>query len=171
MRKLVLFIASSIDGYIAGPGEHIDWLFSDQDYGYNSFYESIDTTLSGYKTYALSLSFESFPYPDKTNYVFTRDSSRSDTDKVKFITGDIVAFTHELKQQPGRDIWLVGGGEINTVMLNAGLIDEIVLSIHPVVVGSGIPLFGGAPVLRAFQTRSTTAFDSGLVQLRLSART
>ncbi len=169
MRKLVLFIASSLDGYIAGGDEQIDWLFTDQDYGYSNFYDSIDTTISGYKTYRLSLSFDSFPYPDKKNYVFTRDSSRSDTELVQFISGDIVQFTRELKQQPGRDIWLVGGGEINTVMLDAGLIDEIVLSIHPVIVGQGIPLFGGAPALRHFTTLDTTTFSTGLVQLKLGA--
>ncbi len=170
MRKIILFIASSLDGYIADPAGQIDWLFTDQDYGYSDFYNSIDTTISGYKTYKSSLSFSSFPYSDKTNYVFTRDSRRRDTEQVRFISGDIAQFTRELKRQAGGDIWLVGGDEINTLMLNAGLIDEVVLSIHPVVVGRGIPLFAAAANCTQFATANTTTFDTGLMQIRLESK-
>ena len=99
MRKLKLFIATSLDGYIAGPKGEIDWLEAggNTDYGYSVFYDSIDTTLMGYATYKLTLTFPRFPYPDKTNYVFTRGRLPPDTDHVRLVSGDIAAFVRSLK--------------------------------------------------------------------------
>ena len=127
MRRLKLYTAVSLDGYIAGPNGEIDWLDvgGDLDYGYAEFYESIDTTLMGSLTYRVALSVPDFPYPDKTNYVFTRSPSQPDTEHVRFVSGDIAGFVRSLKEEPGEGIWLVGGGQINTIMLNAGLIDEV----------------------------------------------
>jgi len=167
MRKVVLFIATSIDGFIAGPDEEIDWLFTDQDYGYTEFYNSIDTTLMGYKTYKLCESFPEFPYPDKENFVFTRDASRKDTKYVKFVSSDIEGFVSELKAAVGKkDIMLVGGGQINNLLVRADLIDEIVHSIIPVVLGKGIPLFGNEPVIKKFKTAGVKTYDSGLIQMK-----
>jgi dihydrofolate reductase len=127
MGKLRLYIAASLDGYIAGPNGEIDWLDAggDLDYGYTDFYASIDTTLMGNSTYQLTLSVPEFPYPDKTNYVFTRKARPPDTEHARFVSGDIGGFVRSLKEEPGGDIWLVGGGQVNTVMLNEGLIDEV----------------------------------------------
>ena len=112
MRKLKLYIATSLDGYIAGPNGEIDWLDigGDADHGYQEFYASIDTTLMGNSTYPLTLTVE-FPYPDKTNYFFTKGTPPQDTAHVQFVSGDIAAFVRSLKEQPGKDIWLVGGGQ------------------------------------------------------------
>jgi dihydrofolate reductase len=109
MRQVKLFIATSPDGFIADKNGGIDWLFTDQDYGYADFYASIDTTLTGYKTYEDILGFGEFPYPGKTNYVFSRHPRQADNNPVRFISGEIAAFVQQLKQETGRDIWLVGG--------------------------------------------------------------
>ena len=129
MRNVKLFIATTLDGYIAGPNGEIDWLKigGDLDYGYQEFYASIDTTLMGHSTYRLTLAVPEFPYPDKTNYVFTRGTPPPDTPHVRFVTGDIAGFVRSLKQESGSDIWLVGGGQVNTVLLRRDLIDEMVL--------------------------------------------
>ena len=87
-------------------------------------YDSIDTTIMGNSTYKVTLTAPKFPYPDKTNYVFTKEKISQDTSYVKFISDDIGTFVRSLKQKSGKDIWLVGGGQINTVMLNQGLVDE-----------------------------------------------
>ena len=183
MRRLKLYIAASLDGYIAGPNGEIDWLEeigegdeatpataveTDEDYGYQEFYESIDTTLMGNSTYPITLTVDEFPYPHTTNYVFTRGTPPPDTDYVQFVSGDIGSFVRSLKQLPGKDIWLVGGGQINTVMLNEDLIDDIILTSFPLVLGNGIPLFAPGAKRAPFKTVGCEAYETGLVQWRLT---
>ena len=170
-RKLKLYIAASMDGYIAGPNGEIDWLEeagSNLDYGYHDFYSSIDTTVMGNSTYQLTLTVSEFPYADKANYVFTRSAPPPDTANVQFVSGDIVSFVESLKSQPGKDIWLVGGGQINTVMLNAGLIDEIILTVFPLVLGDGILLFAPGANLTRFRTTGCESYETGLIQWRMT---
>ena len=170
MRKVILFIATSLDGYIARKDGAIDWLFTDGDYGYQEFYQSIDTTLTGNATYQQTLTFAEFPYPGKTNYVFTRNPNQASNDQVTFVSSDISDFVHQLKQQNGKDIWLVGGGQINTILLNAGLIDEMIVSIHPIILGDGIALFVGQPREKKMTLVAVKSFDSGLIQLHYQIR-
>jgi dihydrofolate reductase len=165
MRQVKLFIATSLDGFIADKNGGIDWLFTDQDYGYADFYASIDTTLTGYKTYEDILGFGQFPYPGKTNYVFSRRHQKVDDNPVTFIADDAAGFVQQLKRQPGRDIWLVGGGQINEVLLHAGLIDVLLVSIHPTVLGEGRPLFAGRSTRQDFTLINSKTFETGLVQL------
>ena len=165
MRKIILFIATSLDGFIAGEDDDISWLFTDGDYGYKDFYDSIDTTLSGYNTYRIALTFGSFPYPDKTNYVFSRLHQHSEDTPVKFIAADPCLFAGNLKAEAGKDIWLIGGGELNTLLLNDGLIDELIISIHPIILGKGIPLFAGQPKRKTLHMTKSEAFASGLLQV------
>ena len=169
-RKLKLYIAASMDGYIAGPDGEIDWLEvgGKLDYGYHHFYSSIDTTVMGSSTYKLTLTVEEFPYADKANYVFTRGAPPPDTANVRFVSGDIVSFVESLRGLPGKDIWLVGGGQINTVMLNAGLIDEIILTVFPLVLGDGIPLFAPGAKRTRFRTTGCQSYETGLVQWRMT---
>ena len=170
MRKLKLFTGLTLDAYIAGPNGEIDWLEfgGNLDYGYQDFYTSIDTTLMGNSTYQVTLSVPQFPYPDKTNYVFTRDTRLADTSHVRFVSGDIAAFVGSLKEESGGDIWLVGGGQVNTVMLNHGLIlDEMILTIFPMVLGEGIPLFAPGADRSSFQTGGCETFETGPIQWRL----
>jgi dihydrofolate reductase len=164
VRRLILFIASSLDGYIAGQDGEIDWLFHDHDYGYAAFYAGIDTVIMGRKTYELSLSFGEYPYPGASAYVFSR-TPRSPDAHARFVAGDVAGFVRGLKAKRGRDIWLVGGGEIVRECLGADLIDEFVVSIHPVVLGAGVPLFPPGTPRRALLLRSVERYGSGLVQL------
>jgi dihydrofolate reductase len=168
MRKIVLFIATSLDGYIARENGSIDWLFTDGDYGYEKFYNSIDTTLTGNATYKQALTFGEFPFKGKTNYVFTRHIPKKKDNRITFISGDIAAFGKKLKQQKGsglKDIWIVGGGEINEIFRRAGLIDELIISIHPVILGKGIPLFNDQTGISELETTSSRVYPSGLVQV------
>lgn len=165
MKKLILFSACSLDGFIAGEDGEVGWLFSDQDYGYSTFLQRIDTSLMGAATYRQVLGFGEFPYKNIANYVFTLQPFGGDHPYVAFITRNIPAFVEELKTGDGKDIWLIGGGEINGLLLSHQLIDEIILSIHPVVLGKGVPLFRNTTVPSTWDFLEVKSFSSGLVQL------
>jgi dihydrofolate reductase len=166
MRKIKLFIATSLDSYIAGPNGEIDWLFTEGEYGYNAFMENIDTTLMGNETYKLTKTFGDFPYKDLTNYVFTRNPAHPEEPYVQFVSGDIAAFVQSLKEQNGKAIFLVGGGYINTVLLNAGLIDELQIFVHPIILGNGIPLFQPTETRHNWTFVASEAYERGLVELQ-----
>ncbi len=170
MRKVQLYIAASLDGYIARKDGGIDWLSAvekkGEDYGYGEFIASVDATLMGRKTFEQVLSFEGeFPYMGKENYVFSRSRRDQGGVPVQMVNDGPAAFVGQLKNKPGGNIWLIGGGQLNTVLLNAGLIDELILSVIPVILGEGIPLFDGQPEEARLRLRRQQAFDTGLVQL------
>ncbi|HRW75277.1 MAG: dihydrofolate reductase [Lewinellaceae bacterium] len=164
MRKMILYTAISLDGYIAGPQGEIDWLYSDDDYGYYDFYETIDTLLMGRTTYDFIAQFSPYPHADRMNYVFTRTLTAAPSDHLRFVAGDPVEFARTLKAEEGKPIWLVGGGQINAILFEAGLVDEIILSIHPTILGRGIHLFTGPVSQTNFKTIQVKTFPSGLVQ-------
>ncbi|MBS4203469.1 dihydrofolate reductase family protein [Lederbergia citrea] len=144
-RNIVLFIAQSLDGYIATKGDSLDWLFKiegEGDNGYTEFFETIDTILIGKRTYDWIMKQEKgqFPYKNKDCYVFSR-SQLEDTNDVKFVNEDIVTFTNNLKKEEGKNIWIVGGGDLLHTFLKEKLVDELVLTIAPSIIGDGIPLF------------------------------
>ncbi|MFN0202619.1 MAG: dihydrofolate reductase family protein [Bacteroidia bacterium] len=173
MRKVILYIATSLDGKIARLDGNLDWLEQfpnpdKNDYGYQALLNEVDTVLMGYKTYkyVLDMGIEN-PYPDKQNYVFTRNASHQDTSYLQYIREDIPAFVQKLKQQAGKAIWLVGGGEINTILLNAKLIDEIRIAQVPIILGEGIPLWAKVPNETVFEVQQVEQFPSGIVTTHL----
>ncbi|QEE15257.1 dihydrofolate reductase family protein [Promethearchaeum syntrophicum] len=172
MRKIVLYIASSLDGYIARKNGEVDWLddFNNtgDDYGYSKFYESIDVTLMGNKTYKTTLSFGKFPYKDKINYVFTKQNKLPQAEYVEFINKNIVSFTKGLKTQKGKDIWLIGGAQINELFFNNEIIDELILSVMPVTISKGIPLFTERVKQLKFRLNNEKFYENGVVQLHYS---
>ncbi len=130
MRPLVCFIATSLDGYIAGPGGEIDWLFTDQDYGYTSFYANVDTVVMGRETYDLCLTFGEYPYPGIPNYVWSR-TRRGTDEHATFVSGDIAELLKGLKQKEGQTIWLVGESPLVGEAIKHDLLDELIVSVHP----------------------------------------
>ncbi|WP_242920915.1 dihydrofolate reductase family protein [Pontibacter liquoris] len=176
MRRVILYIAASQDGYIARPDGSIDWLedaayaLEGVDFGYSAFMQSIDTTLMGHTTYKQVLGFDApFPYSDKTNYVFSR-SAHPDTAQAHFVHEDPATFTRQLQQLPGKDIWLIGGSELNTVLLNAGLINEVIITTIPVILGQGIPLFAIGAQETKLHLHHSRSYQNGFVQTRLEVQ-
>jgi len=112
MREIVLFIASSLDGFIAKYDSSVDWLFTDEDYGYNEFFASVDTVIMGRKTYAQILEFSAYPYAGTQGFVLTRTSTAKRDENVMFIGENIADLIDTLRQSPGKSILLVGGAEI-----------------------------------------------------------
>lgn len=162
MGKVILFIASSADNYIAGEDGSIDWLFHDADYNYKKFFAGVGTVIMGRKTFELSKTFAQNPYPGKKIVVFTRKKGNSDRDAE--FSDDPVQAVKKLKEQEAMNIWLVGGCEINSILLENDLIDELILSVHPIILGKGIPLFKGAKQAK-MELKRMQEFGSGLVQL------
>jgi dihydrofolate reductase len=111
MGKISLYIASSIDGYIARTSGEVDWLFTDQDYGYTEFIAQIDTLIMGNKTYQQLLEFGEYPYKGKQGFVFSKTIFNARDNNVEFVSNDWKIFINNLRQSPGRNIWLVGGAQ------------------------------------------------------------
>ena len=164
MRKVVLNLAVSLDGYIAGPNGEYDWCFGDDDYGMTDFLNSIDATVMGGKSYRLIVELGQ-PYPEFTNYVFTRTEKETPYQNVVFVTEDIPEFVKSLKNKKGKNIWLFGGSEIIHPLLQENLVDEMMLAVHPVLLGGGVPLFKELGERKTFRLSDTITYPSGLVQL------
>jgi dihydrofolate reductase len=170
MRDISYFVASSLDGFIAGPNGETDWLASDGDYGYTEFYRSIDTVVMGRKTFELSLSFPEYPYSGKTAHVFTHRTRLPKRPGVIAVKQPPDAYLAELKQKDGGTIWFVGGGELGGALMEAGVIDELVLTVHPVTLGRGIPLFRPHDRRTAWRVAALRSWPNGLVQTQLRRR-
>jgi len=164
MRRVILFIATSLDGYIAGPAGEIDWLFRDQDYGYTAFLSGIDTVLMGRRTYDVSLGFGDYPYKGKQGFVWSRTRNGHDGN-VTFVSQDVGPFVSTLKQKPGKNIWLVGGAELVAECVRHDVIDEFMIFVHPIILGNGIALFQAPLPQRMLRITHVERFTSGLVQL------
>jgi dihydrofolate reductase len=170
-RRVIVHIAASADGYIAGPGGDLEWLTSRPApkgfYGINAFMKSIDTMVIGRMTYEVSLSIGGTFDPKSRTYVFSRNEPPADVPRgVEFVSGDVGEFVRRLRDRPGKDIWLMGGGELIASFLDAGAIDEFVVSVVPVFIGDGIPLIARRPRHTKLELMSTERFPDGLVQLR-----
>ncbi|MGM0790021.1 MAG: dihydrofolate reductase family protein [Bacillota bacterium] len=162
-RNIVLFIAQSLDGYIATKEDSLEWLFKvegEGDNGYSEFYEEIDTIIMGKRTYDWIMKYEKgqFPYKNKECYVFSR-SQLEDTADVKFVNEDIVNFANSLKKEEGKNIWVVGGGELLHTFLKEKLLDELFITIAPSIIGDGIPLFKSGNYELDLKLKGTRTFN------------
>ncbi|GAA5222435.1 dihydrofolate reductase family protein [Membranihabitans marinus] len=173
-RKIILYSAVSLDGFIAREDGSYDWLHDEdyadgkEDYGYDSFLENIDTILMGFNTYKDIMSHgDVFPYHRTKNYVFTQRLDLPDDPDVEFIQDDIHEFIKDLKSQPGKDIWLVGGGQINSILTEHNYVDEFILTYIPITLGRGIRLLHGNAFDHRYKVYHTVAYPNGFVQLYL----
>ena len=169
-RKIIVHIATSADGYIARPDGDIDWLISrpapEGFYGIDAFRKTIDTTVYGRKTYEAGLRLgEKFDSKDRT-VVFSRQPKPADAPpQVEFTSEPVDGWARRMREMPGKDIWLMGGGELIADFLDAQAIDEFVITVVPVFIGDGIPLIGRRRRETLLELRSVEKFDDGLVQL------
>ena len=145
MHKVILYIAMSLDGFIARVNGDVDWLKGDgtdenADIKYDEFFSNIDTVIMGRVTYEQILTFGDYPYKGTKGYVYSRSKTGSD-DNVEFTSQDPSVLLSEIKNQIGKDIWLVGGSGVAKEFVNQGLVDEYHICITPIILGAGIPLF------------------------------
>ncbi len=139
MPKITIYIATSLDGYIAREDGSIDWLPESAESGYDAFYKSIDTVIMGKTTYEQVLTFGEYPYKDKKSFVFTTTNQTKD-ENIEFVS-DIDKFVIDGFQGTGKNIWLVGGAQIIASFLKQKVVDEIIVTMIPVLLGKGVPLF------------------------------
>ena len=175
-RNVIVHIATSADGYIARPDGDLEWLTSRPApagfYGLNPFMRSIDTKLLGRKTYEVSLRMGAKFDSGARTIVFSRHAPPADApSSVEFVSGAIGPFVSRLREQPGKDIWLMGGGDLIASFLDAQAIDEFVISVAPVFIGDGIPLIARRHRHVPLDLHSVERFEDGLVQLRYRVHT
>lgn len=168
-RKVILYIASSLDSYIAKPNDDLSFLSivekEGEDYGYDQFIQSVDTVIIGRKTYDWVMKHvPEFVHKDKDSFVITRTTKPSEG-KIQFYTEDLKELVIRLKQKEGKNIFVDGGAEIVNELMKHHLIDEIILSIIPVILGEGIKLFKDGIPEEKLILESSKSFDTGLVQL------
>jgi dihydrofolate reductase len=168
-RRVILYIATSLDGYIAQPNDDLSFLSivqqDGEDYGYADFVKSVDTVIIGRKTYDWVMAqVEVFPHADKDTYVITR-TPRPGINKTYFYSGDLKELVFRLKSEQGKNIFIDGGAEVVNELLKQKLIDEIIISVIPILVGNGTKLFQDGRPEQKLELVDVKRFDTGLTQL------
>lgn len=164
MRRIVLNLAVSLDGYIEGPNGEYDWCLTDQDYGMTEFLDRVDALLMGRKSFEVMQSDSSGLFTGKTWYIFSTTLTEVPS-RMHRIGEDWEARVRALRKEPGKDLWLFGGASLTAHFLKADLVDELILSVHPLVLGAGKPLFEPSGQRTPLELVSVRPFSTGLVQL------
>lgn len=174
MPAVILYIATSLDGYIARADGSVDWLsiVNDEstDYGYADFYGRVDAAAMGSRTYEQLLDFDEWPYPDKQVFVFTHRTLEAVAQDVTFTAESPAEFVSGLDSAGIRTLWLAGGGDLVASFMQHRLIDEYIVSIIPIVLGDGIPLFKGPLPEHRLELLESVDYPSGLIQLHYRNR-
>ena len=172
MKKIILYIAASLDGRIAEPDGGLEWLTGfpnpeKTDYGYKDLLASVDTVIMGGKTYREILNMDViWPYKEQTTYVITRGwTENAAAENIQFITENVIETISALRNEQGKDIWLVGGGELTAMLLAANLIDEMQICYFPVILGNGISLFPEQSKESKWTLAKSYAYSSGILKV------
>jgi len=168
-RSVILYIAMSLDGYIAKENDDISFLAvvenPPEDYGYSDFVRSVDTVIMGRRTYDKVLSFGiNFPHRGRKCYVLSRSKIGSD-ENVEFYSGDLAELIKNIRQTSGSNIFIDGGAEIVFELMQRDLIDQYIVSVIPIFVGGGISLFKPGRAEQKLKLTRSVTFPTGLVQL------
>ena len=177
MRKLSLFIAASLDGYIAKPNDDLSFLKlvekEGEDYGYAKFTDTIDTLIIGRKTYDYVLKEVGPSHYDNGQrdvYVITR-TQRPSVGRTTFYSGSLTELVERLKSENGKNIYCDGGAEVINELLKHDLVDEFIISVIPVLLGNGTRLFKDGRPEQTLEFITAKTFDTGLTQLHYKRKT
>jgi dihydrofolate reductase len=167
MRNVVLGLGTSLDGYIARPDGAVDFLFMPKDYSMAPFMATIDTLIMGRKTLDAAIQMSGKPYKaEMPTYVFSRSQPPGKRNGLEYVNQPPAALVEQLRQSPGKDIWMMGGGELAREFLRADLIDGLYLGIVPTLLGEGIPLFPAGFPQRDFKLVENQSYSKGLIALK-----
>ena len=164
-RQIVYGAAVSLDGYIAGPNEEVDWLRWTQDVADISqqTFASADTVLMGRRTYEAGVRAGMRAFPDARNVVFSRTLDPAEYPEVEIVESDAAEFVRRLKEEPGRDMILMGGGALARSLIVAGLVDTIGVNVQPIILGAGVPLLPETGTRVLLELLATRALAEGCV--------
>jgi dihydrofolate reductase len=167
MRKVVLGLGISLDGYIARPDGAVDFLFMPKDYSMGPFFSTIDTAILGRKTYEDALKMGGrFGDSKMTSYVFSHSQPPGERGGVTFVNESPKSFVEQLRKRPGKNIWLMGGGELARDFLKEDVVDELYIGIVPILIGEGRPLFPSGFPQREFTLLENKTFSKGMIALK-----
>lgn len=168
MRKVIYYVACSLDGFIATEQGYWDGFLTEGDHipEYIDSLKKFDAVLMGRKTYEIGLKAgKTNPYPEMDSYVFSRSMKESPDKQVTLISKNTAILVKSLKKRTGKNIYLCGGSELATTLLNEELIDGIILKVNPFLMGKGIPLFSEKFIQENLQLTQTKRFNSGVIKL------
>lgn len=166
MKKIILSAAISLDGLIEGPNGEYDWCTPPAPEEMDRFLDQIDTIFYGRKSFELT-GPDIFSFGERTNYVFSNSLKQVKGANTHLISGDVLKKVMEIRQGPGKDIWLFGGAELTTYFINHNLVDEMYLGLVPIILGSGKPLFQNIESRKRFEAVSSERASTDLVYLTL----
>lgn len=170
MKKVIYYIAESLDGYVATKDKSVAWLdkFNDPsvDYGYDEFLKGIDTVVQGNTTY------QQFKpkYKGKSSYVFTRSPEKYSEEGINFVKGSPKEFVNSLDEESHKNIWLVGGPNLASGFFNEGQVNEMIIYTMPVLLGDGIKLFDHIEKLPELELISSRSLKNGVVEMKYRIR-
>ena len=172
MRKVTYGAACSLDGYIAREDGSVDWLnwSPGVERLTTAYWAGVDTVLMGRNTYEVAKASGTGAYPGVTNYVFSRTWTADPEPNVSLVREDAAKFVGRLKDEPGRGICLMGGGQLAHTLLEAGLVDEVGVNIQPIILGSGIPFFHRMPRTTDLDFVQLEQIEGGCVYLLYRVR-
>ena len=164
MRKIRYQVACSLDGYIAGPNGEYDWIVADPDIDFEALFDEFDTLLMGRRTFEVAGAGSS---PGMKSFVFSRSLRPEDHPGVTIVSEQVKETLDDLRAQPGKDIWLFGGGELFRSLLELGCVDSVEPAVIPVVLGGGRPFLPAPAVRRRLSLTETRVYEkSGIVLLK-----
>ena len=168
MRNIVLGVGISLDGYIARPDGSVDFLFMPKDFSMAPFFKTIDTAIMGRKTLeaGLKMGSGSVATSGMQTYVLSRSQPPGERHGAIFTDESPAVIVERIRKKRGKDIWLMGGGELAREFLRADLVDELYLGVVPVLIGEGIPLFPPGFPERKFTLVESKSYSKGLISLR-----
>ncbi|HLE56730.1 MAG TPA: dihydrofolate reductase family protein [Rhodothermia bacterium] len=168
MIKIIAYLATSADGFIARPDGGVDWLDRPRprgNYGMAAFLRSVDTVVMGRATYDISKKLGQGGWPGKRTIVLSRSLDHGAVNGVVVESGDVGELARRLRAEDGRDVWLMGGAMVFSGFLDAGELDELIIHVVPVLIGTGIPLLEAKSRTSELELKSTQKFSDGVVRL------
>jgi dihydrofolate reductase len=167
MRLIKYFVASSLDNFISRKDGSVDWLFTDQDYGMFEFFSTVDVAVMGRRTYEkmVELRPNNPFFPRMQHYVFSHTMQSTLHKQVEIVSGDPRGWADRIRRQAGKDIWLVGGGDLVRDFFQKKLINELGIAIHPRLLGEGIPLFAQPYPEAELVLLRSKQYPNGLLQV------